>query len=121
MRMIPVVGPLHYILTGHKQRSEPNQWGLVFTHNGRPIDPDWETKRWPKALAEMNLTDKKVVLHGLRHSAVDMMLEAGIHEDVVRELVGHSDVMVTRGYKDPSKIERRTRGMLQLSDLMSER
>jgi integrase len=106
-RMIPVAPELAYILDHHRENSEPNEWGLVFTHNGRPIDPDWNTKHWDRSLTAMQITDKHVRLHDLRHTAVDLMLEAGIHEDVVKELVGHSDVAMTRAYKDPSKIQRR--------------
>lgn len=115
-RMIPVAGALRVLLDGHRQRSEPNEWGLVFTHNGRPIDPDYETRRWHEALKAMGVTKKHIRVHDLRHTAVDLMLEAGIPEDVVKELVGHSDVAMTRAYKDPSKIERRTQGALALSN-----
>lgn len=115
-RIIPVVAALKVLLDGHRRRSEPNPWGLVFTRNGRPIDPDYETKRWPRALKRMDLTHKKVRVHDLRHTGVDLLLEAGVHEDVVMELVGHSTRAVTRGYKDRSKIERRARGMMQLSE-----
>lgn len=66
----------------------------------------------------MQITTKKVRVHDLRHTAVDMMLEAGIPEDVVQELVGHSDVAMTRRYKDPSKMQRRTQGMHQLSQFL---
>ena len=118
-RMIPVVAALQLILEEHRKRTGPNQWGLVFTHNDRPIDPDWETKRWPKALAAMQVTEKVIRLHDLRHTAVDLLLEAGVPEDVVKELVGHSDVAMTRRYKDPTKLERRTQGMMQLSALLN--
>ncbi|GAA1788263.1 site-specific integrase [Agromyces lapidis] len=118
-RMLPVVAALSFLLEEHRKRVAPNPWGLVFTHKGRPIDPDWETKRWPKALAEMKVTNKKIRVHDLRHTAVDMLLEAGVPEDVVMELVGHSEVAMTRRYKDPTKMERRTQGMLQLSAFLN--
>lgn len=118
-RIIPLVDPLKTILERHIERTGPNPWGLVFTSpTGLPIDPDSETRRWSKALTSMGITDKKVRLHDLRHTTVDLLLEAGVEEDVVMEIVGHSVRAVTRGYKDPKKIARRRRAMLQLSELV---
>jgi len=118
-RVIPLVESLEFILEEHRKRVGSNPWGLVFTHNGRPIDPDWETKRWPKALKAMQVTDKNVVVHGIRHSTVDLLYEAGVPEDIIMDIIGHSVRTVTRGYKTRGNQTRHTEAMKQLSALVS--
>jgi integrase len=118
-RIIPIVEPLKSMLEFHREKSLPNKWGLVFVNaNGLPIDPDTESRAWPKALRRSGITDKKVRLHDVRHSTVDLLLEAGVHEDVVMEIVGHSSRAVTRGYKSPHALKRREAAMQQLSTLL---
>lgn len=119
-RIIPLVEPLRTMLEHHRELSPANKWGLVFTNDGLPIDPDTESKRWPVALSESGI-DKKVRLHGLRHTTVDLLLEAGVHEDIVMEIVGHSSRAVTRGYKSPHALKRREEAMKQLSVLLGHK
>ena len=114
-RIIPLVEPLRTILEKHRERSEPNAYGLVFTIGGEPIDPDGETDAWPAWLAASGITDTRVKLHGLRHTTVDLLYEAGVPEDVISEIVGHSVRTVTRGYKSRGNLTRRVEGMRQLS------
>lgn len=121
-RIIPLVDPLRTILETHLGRSEANPHGLLFAGaEGLPIDPDTETKRWPRALAEMNVTDKHVRLHDLRHTTIDLLYEAGVPEDVIMEIAGQSTRSVTRGYKSRGNQKRLTEAMLQLSALIESR
>lgn len=100
-RVIPLVEPLKTILGTHIKNSGENLHGLLFTNErGLPIDPDTETKRWPEALQESGITSKKIRLHDLRHTTIDLLYEAGVPEDVIMEIVGHSTRIITRGYKD---------------------
>ncbi|GLU88887.1 site-specific integrase [Agromyces sp. NBRC 114283] len=117
-RMIPLVDPLAYILNEHRKRSSPNPWGLVFANKGKPIDPDTETKRWPTAREAMGV-EKGVRLHDLRHTTVDLLYEAGVAEDIIMEIVGHSVRTVTRGYKSRGNQVRRVEAMRQLSQYFS--
>jgi integrase len=113
-RIIPLVQPLLGILMGHRERAGENAFGLVFVNDdGLPIDPDTETDHWMRTAA--TVTDKRVRLHDLRHTTVDLLLEAGVEEDVVMEIVGHADRAVTRGYKSKTKLSRRTDAMRALS------
>ncbi len=119
-RVIPLVDPLRAMLLAHREHTAATTHGLVFTRpDGRPIEPRYESERWPDALAEMNVTDKKVRLHDLRHTTVDLLYEAGVPEDIIMEIVGHSVRMVTRGYKSRGNQKRLTDAMLQLSALVS--
>jgi integrase len=114
-RMIPLVEPLRSILQAHRERAGANSWGLVFTTpQGDPIDPDAETARWREV--SRGVTDLEVRLHDLRHTTVDLLLDAGVPEDVVMEIIGHSTRATTRGYKSKVKYTRRTEAMKQLSE-----
>lgn len=117
-RMIPLVEPLQSIIETHIALSPPNRWDLVFTRNGMPIDPDTETDRWNAWLAKSGITDKRVRLHDLRHTTVDLLYAAGISEDLIMEIVGHSTRGVTRGYKSLENLQRREQAMKQLSTFL---
>lgn len=104
-RIIPLIDPLKSILERHIANASPNPYGLVFTINGKPIDPDRDTKNWNAVLAATGI-ERSVVLHGLRHTAVDLLYLAGVPEDIISEIVGHSSRAVTRGYKSRGSANR---------------
>jgi integrase len=113
-RVIPLVEPLKTILTLQvgKQRE-----GLVFTRDGLPWDPDGATKAWSAVLADAGLpTD--VVLHGARHTVVDLLYEAGVPEAVISEIVGHSSRSTTRGYRSRGNTRQLTDAMNKMSRLL---
>lgn len=111
-RAIPAA-PFKSLLTRHLDRAEANPYGLVFTLEGRPIDPSRASALWTAWAAEHGI--KGVTLHGLRHTTVDLLYELGVPEDVITEIVGHSQRAVTRGYKTPTKIARREEAMRALT------
>lgn len=116
VRIIPLVEPLRSILRlaiGDKQQ------GLVFTRNGRPWDPDRATKEWRKVLQDAGLPGD-VVLHGSRHTTVDLLYEAGVPEAVISEIVGHSTRAVTRGYKSRGNTKQLTDAMDRMSRLLEQ-
>jgi len=113
-RIIPLVEPLGSILRAHHERAGDNPYGLVFSKVGEPLDPDTETEL-AEAAALRVAPDKHVRLHDFRHTTVDLLLDAGVPEDVVMEIVGHSTRAVTRGYKSRGNLTRRTDAMRQLS------
>jgi integrase len=113
-RIIPLVEPLKSIL---KLQMGDQTDGLVFTRNGKPWDPDRATKEWNKLLADAGLpTD--IVLHGARHTVVDLMFEAGVHETITQEIVGHSTAAMTRKYKSKGNSPQLTAAMSSLSKLL---
>lgn len=117
-RILPQVEPLKSIIETHIALSPENRWDLVFTRFGRPIDPDTETDLWNAWLAQSGITDKRVRLHDLRHTTVDLLYAAGISEDLIMEIVGHSTRGVTRGYKSVENLQRREAAMKQLSSFL---
>jgi integrase len=114
-RIIPLVEPLKSILERHIASTPPNEYGLVFvTESGLPIDPDKDTKRWNAVLAETGI-ERQVVLHGLRHTAADLLYLAGVSEDLIMAILGQSTRATTRGYKSQGKVNR-----MRLDDAMSK-
>lgn len=102
-RVLPLVEPLRSIL---KLAVNGRKTGLVFTDRGAPWDPDAATDRWKEVLAGAGIERTDVVLHGSRHTAVDLLYAAGVDEDLVQDIVGHSTVAMTRKYRTKSKLQR---------------
>lgn len=120
-RVIPLVDPLKSILERHLETMTPNPHGLVFDRNGRgiPRDPDWDTREWRKLMRAVLGEGRNVRLHDLRHTTVDLLYLAGIPEDLIIEIVGHSTRSMSRAYKSRGNQERLLAAMTQLSELLA--
>jgi len=114
-RIIPLVEPLKSILELHKQAATDG--GLVFREDGRPWDPDRVTKAWKKLMIEAGLPED-VVLHGARHTTVDLLYAAKVPEDIIQAIVGHSTRAMTRSYRTRTDSVRLSEGMESLSALL---
>lgn len=114
-RIIPLVEPLKSILALHMQDAHDD--GLVFHEDGRPWDPDRATKAWKQLMREAGLPED-VVLHGARHTSVELLYAAKVPEDLIQQIVGHSTRTMTRSYKTRLDIARATEGMESLSALL---
>ena len=100
------------VLKAHREAQEleraaaANLWeehSMVFAReNGRPVDPraDWE--EWSDILARADIPHAGT--HTMRHSAATIALDEGIALAVVQEMLGHSDIRVTRGYTHVSSL-----------------
>jgi site-specific recombinase XerD len=64
--------------------------------NGRPIDSRADWQKWADILEAVGLPHHGV--HAMRHSAATIALDEGVALAVVQELLGHSDIRVTREY-----------------------
>lgn len=117
-RTVPLISPLREMMDHHLATMEANEWGLVFTRKGRPIDPNMETRLWPAVQRELLGADRHVRLHDLRHAAVDLLYAADIPEELIVELVGHSTRAMTRSYKSPTHMDRLTRAMSNVERLL---
>jgi integrase len=115
-RVIPLVEPLRSIL---KLQMGDQAEGLVFTRNNKPWDPDRASKEWNKLLIEAELpTD--IVLHGARHTFIDLLFDAGVHEAITQEIAGHSKVAMTRKYRSKGNSPQLTAAMSSLSKLLEK-
>lgn len=95
-RILPLVDPLKSILERHMLGRAD---GLVFLNDwGRPHQPVSISAQWHDLLDGAGI-DRGVKLHGVRHTVVDLLYDAGVPEQVIQQIVGHSDVRMTRKYK----------------------
>lgn len=124
-RVIPLIDPLRSILDNHIASTPENEWGLVFTRTGtgrgaepRPYGPDLAGKDWRRILAAAGI-EKDVRLHDGRHTTVDLLYAAGVPDDLIQEIVGHSTRTMTQQYKSLRNRERLTAAMEQFSALFT--
>lgn len=113
-RVLPLVEPLKSILALHMQGRGD---GLVFTKNGLPWDPDTATDTWAALLADAGLPSN-VVLHGARHTAVDLLDAAGVDWDTIKDIVGHSTKQMSKEYRTKVDIKRLTEAMQKMSGML---
>ena len=130
-RVVPLIDPLKSILHRHLSETEDNPWGLVFLRppgennrhksaKPRPYSPDLAGKDWRAVLAAAGI-DKDVRLHDGRHTTVDLLYAAGVPDDLIQEIVGHSTRTMTQAYKSLRNRERLTLAMEQFSLLFTPR
>jgi integrase len=69
--------------------------GLVFTTAlGKPVRAaNFRNRVWLPALQYIGKPDLRV--HDLRHTAVALLIQAGVHPKVIQRLMGHSSVAIT--------------------------
>jgi integrase len=75
---------------------------LVFCQwNGRPVDPRRDWAEWGQILKTAGLPHNRI--HAMRHSTASLALEVGVALPVVQEMLGHSDIRITRRYTHVGK------------------
>ena len=128
-RVIPLVDPLRALIEARMAVSsgETNPHGLVWTMDtgkriqdsqGRPIDPSTDSKAWHRLLERLALPD--VRLHDARHAAVDLLYEAGAPEIVIRDIVGHARIEMTRRYRSGRALAPMSQALADVADLLRQ-
>ena len=100
VRVVPIPAFLDAMLRKQlaQQAGKPNPHGLVFTReDGRPIDPSRDSEEWHAALTKAGLPSVK--LHAARHTAASILMAAGVSDTVIKAILGHSTVAMTRAYQ----------------------
>lgn len=70
---------------------------LVFARqDGQPVDPSTDHAEWKALLSAAGVPESR--LHDARHTAGTIMTMLGVPIQVVQEILGHSDLRVTRRY-----------------------
>lgn len=113
-RVLPLVEPLRSVLALHMQTAGD---GLVFTRNGKPWDPDRATKEWAKLLKECGLPED-IVLHGARHTVVDLLDAAGVDWDTIKDIVGHSTQQMSKEYRTKVDMKRLSAALEKMSGML---
>lgn len=101
VRVLPLLPVMGDALRLRAAAAPPGPDGLVWTRaDGRPVDPRADAAAWHAALERAGLP--AVPLHAARHTTATLLLEAGVDAHVVASILGHSDVVTTRGYQHAS-------------------
>ena len=105
-KTVPLAPELVTILRAHHEEQQREReaagddWhdhDLVFCEPaGAPIDPRRDWGEWADILKAAGLPHHGV--HAARHTAATLLMEQGVALAVVQEMLGHSDIRVTRGY-----------------------
>jgi integrase len=105
-RTIPIPPELVAALRAHREVQELEKMmaggaytdrGFVFAElDGSPIDPAVDRDEWVAILQAAGVPHARV--HDGRHTAATLLLAQGVPIEVVQEILGHSDIRVTRGY-----------------------
>ena len=133
-RIVPLVEPLKSIIERRMVVAgrEPNPHGLLWTTlDGSPIDPSRDNAAWHRILAQAGfeemierngkqVIDKHIDLHSARHTTVDLLYQAEIPEALIQEIVGHSVVSATRGYRSKGNRKQLQDALTRMSALMIE-
>ncbi len=114
-RVISLVDPLRAILLRHREltKNDPNPHNLVWTADpkrpragkgelyldGKPVDPDKHSRYWHDAQDRAGIPRAQHTRgHDLRHTAVTLLYDLEVPEDLIPEIVGHSAVSMSRKY-----------------------
>lgn len=103
-RTIPIPAELVVVLRAQREvqaleriAGVGNPHDLVFaTPLGEPVDPGRDHDEWQDLLTAAGVRTARV--HDARHTAATLLLAQGVPLAVVQEILGHSDIRVTRGY-----------------------
>jgi site-specific recombinase XerD len=80
------------------KQKRPQSDYLFYGCRGRPLCYEAARKIFKKYLAKAQLSHKPYSLHCLRHTFASEMLNGGMSVQSLQELLGHSDIEMTRHY-----------------------
>lgn len=91
--------------------------GLVFpSRRGTPMEPDNLRRSWGRVRAAAGLGSMR--FHDMRHTCVSLLLHLGIAPNVVREIVGHSDIEVTMTIYAHTSLDDKRAALRKLGDAL---
>lgn len=115
-RIIPLVDPLASLM---KLVVGDRTEGLVFHRpEGGPWYPDDATEAFKAAIAAAGI-EGDIVLHGARHTTVDILYLAKVPEPLIMEIVGHSTRATTRAYRSSGNLTALRAAMEDFSRMIS--
>lgn len=109
-RVIPMVPWIETALRTWREISPANEYDLVWPNlEGRPADPNDDVDEWRALQGTAAVELGRVVAHSTepryfvrheaRHTTATLLLEAGIDPKIVTAILGHSSIVVSRGYQ----------------------
>jgi integrase len=92
--------------------------GLVFpTRIGTPMEPDNLRRSWGRIRVTAGLTGTR--FHDMRHTCVSLLLHLGVAPDMVRDIVGHSDIEVTITIYAHTALDEKRQALAKLGDALT--
>jgi len=80
---------------------------LFYGLKGKPLGYEAARSMFKKYLMQAGLSDKGYSLHCLRHTFASELLNAGMRLECLQQLLGHSDIEMTRVYARLTDVTRR--------------
>lgn len=87
-RAVPMVNPVRAALFAERQ-AEGYVWG-----GEKPTAPKADWTEWKRVLGLAGVPDRP--LHAARATTASLLMEAGVSEKIIAEILGHSQVLITR-------------------------
>lgn len=87
-RAVPMLPPVAEAL-----RAEPSREGFVWGGD-RPVDPRRDWQAWRDLLDRAEVPRRP--LHAARATTASLLMEAGVPDKIIAEILGHSQVIITR-------------------------
>lgn len=97
-------------------RAESGGQGYVFGGE-KPVEPRTDYARWRRALDRAGVNP--VPLHGARASGASIMRELGVPENVIADILGHSNVRTTMAHYLRSDEAQRMEALSRLGGLLA--
>lgn len=99
--------------------------GLIFTHKDKLITTNQVNAQFNRILKKYDILDKsitegKVDLHSLRHTFGTRCVEAGMPPEVLKELMGHTDITVTMNTYYYATHEHITNNLKRVENILSK-
>ena len=125
-RTVPLPSVCVQALRDHRKRQfaersnaapEWEEHGLVFpSRRGTPLEPDNLRRSWEPLRRAAGLDGMR--FHDLRHTCVTLLLNLEVPPQVVREIVGHSDIGVTMTIYAHASLDDKRRALGKLGDAL---
>lgn len=102
-RVAPLLPGIHDALLAWREIAPPNPWGLVWPNlKGRPANDKADRAEWHALQGTAfvgHRAGRPYHVHECRNFAATMLLDAGVAEHVVTDLLGHSTVATSLRYR----------------------
>jgi integrase len=82
-----------------------------------PMEPDNLRRSWGRIHTTAGLTGTRI--HDMRHTRVSLLLHLGVAPDMVREIVGHSDLEVTMTIYAHTSLDEKRRALGKLGEALA--
>ncbi|AKU15790.1 tyrosine-type recombinase/integrase [Luteipulveratus mongoliensis] len=108
-RVVPMVPWLVAALMKWREDAPKNEHGLVWAEEGRPMRAVVDRAAWVALNDEAQVArveddeGRRYDLYEARHTTATLLLEAGIDPHVITAILGHSSIVVSRGYQHVSQ------------------